>query len=61
MGEVVLEVGAPGGWGPVGLAAGQLEAVLGRLMATAAAHNANVSITRKRTAQLQAGPDQGGC
>ena len=54
VGEVVLEVGAPNGWGPVGMDLERMEACLKRAGAVAAAHGAGISLLRPmRQAEVQ--------
>mmetsp|Transcript_34634 Transcript_34634/g.87650 ORF Transcript_34634/g.87650 Transcript_34634/m.87650 type:complete len:638 (-) Transcript_34634:745-2658(-) len=52
-GEVVLEAGAPSGWGPVGLGAAKLGALLARVKDVAAAKSAVVTHIRERTVGMQ--------
>ena len=55
MGEMMLEVGAPHGWGPQRLSAAQLQDVLDRLTAAAQEGSADVSLLRQGTTEVQAG------
>jgi hypothetical protein len=50
VGEALLEVGAPTGWGPVGLSEELLEQVLQRLQAAVGAV-ADIDVLRKRKAK----------
>mmetsp|Transcript_28049 Transcript_28049/g.75778 ORF Transcript_28049/g.75778 Transcript_28049/m.75778 type:complete len:612 (-) Transcript_28049:155-1990(-) len=57
VGEVLVEVGAQCGWGPVGLSKDQLAATIERLKAAAAEKGACASVLRERSIEL---PCQGG-
>lgn len=46
VGEAVLEVGAPAGWGPVGMTPERMETAMQRLKDMAARHSAGVSMLR---------------
>ncbi|KXZ51478.1 hypothetical protein GPECTOR_12g441 [Gonium pectorale] len=58
VGEMVLEVGAPLGWGPVGLTTEQLAVCLGRIRDAVEPLEVDSTVVQQRTAQLQteAGP-----
>lgn len=58
VGEQVLDVGAPNGWGPQGLTPEQLAKVLDRLRAAAGKVEADVSVIREHA--VEAGGTQGG-
>mmetsp|Transcript_6842 Transcript_6842/g.11648 ORF Transcript_6842/g.11648 Transcript_6842/m.11648 type:complete len:619 (-) Transcript_6842:561-2417(-) len=53
VGELVLELGGPQGWGPQVLDEAGLEAAIARVQLVADANNAVLTQLRKRTAQLQ--------
>jgi hypothetical protein len=55
VGEMMLEVGAPHGWGPQRLSAAQLQDVLDRLTAAAQEGSADVTLLRQGTTEVQAG------
>jgi hypothetical protein len=55
VGEMMLEVGAPHGWGPQRLSAAQLQDVLDRLTVAAQEGSADVTLLRQGTAEVQAG------
>eukprot|EP00879_Flechtneria_rotunda_P004973 GHRR01005249.1.p1 GENE.GHRR01005249.1~~GHRR01005249.1.p1 ORF type:complete len:692 (+),score=252.35 GHRR01005249.1:378-2453(+) len=54
VGEVMLEVGAPHGWGPTKLNQQQLQQVLGRMRAVADAGEADVLLLREGSTQIAA-------
>jgi hypothetical protein len=43
---MVMEVGSPSGWGPVGLSAERLKEVVGRIRGVAEKHHAQVTQVR---------------
>ena len=62
VGEVVLEVGAPSGWGPVGMDLPRMELCLTRAREAAARHGAGVSLLRPiRQVDVQTVAGKGGC
>ena len=60
IGEAMVEVGAPDGWGPLGLTAAQLEAVLARLRGAMDAAEADVTVLRQRQVHIPTMGDAGG-
>ena len=59
MGEVTVEVGAPDGWGPVGLDASQLQTVLDKCKEAAATVSADVTVLRRRQVHVPTLGDAG--
>ncbi|GIL71540.1 hypothetical protein Vretifemale_1902 [Volvox reticuliferus] len=53
VGEMVLDVGAPLGWGPVGLTAPQLEICLSRIREVVNPLQVDATVVQQRTVQLQ--------
>jgi hypothetical protein len=54
VGEVMLEVGAPQGWGPSRLTAQQLEQVLAALQQAAAKGGADATVLRQGSTEMAA-------
>lgn len=52
VGEMMLDVGAPHGWGPQRLTAEQLQLVLERLTAAAQEGSADVTVLRQGTTEV---------
>ena len=61
IGEALVEVGAPDGWGPLGLTAAHLEAVLARLRSAMDAVEADVTVLRQRQVHIPTLGDAGAC
>ena len=59
IGEALVEVGAPDGWGPLGLTAVQLDAVLERLRVAMNAAHADVTVLRQRQVHIPTMGDAG--
>jgi len=59
IGEALVEVGAPDGWGPLGLTADQLDAVLERLRVAMNAAHADVTVLRQRQVHIPTMGDAG--
>ena len=59
IGEALVEVGAPDGWGPLGLMADQLGAVLERLRAAMSTAHADVTVLRRRQVHIPTMGDAG--
>lgn len=58
VGEMMLDVGAPHGWGPKRLSAQQLQLVLERLTSAAREGSADVTVLRQGTTEV---PGEGVC
>lgn len=61
VGEMMLDVGAPHGWGPKRLTAEQLQLVLERLTAAAQEGSADVTVLRQGTTEVPGEGEEPAC